>query len=421
MPETTPQVAAGLVTAVADQPPAGWPENGLDLRALHETGWRPVPFREFVLKMHGRCDLACSYCYVFQMADTSWRHKPAVISPEVISQTAGRIGGYAGRHGLRSVRVVLHGGEPLLAGVDRISATAAALRRALPPGTQLDLRMQTNGVRLTGPVLRRLLDERIAISVSLDGDRATHDRHRQDRRGQGSFDRVTAALRRLAAEPFRPLFAGLLCTIDVTSDPVRTYLALREFGPPVVDFLLPHGNWTAPPPGRAVHSPATPYADWLIAAFEQWYQEPAQPMRVRLFDEIITLLLGGQGQLETIGLSPVALLVIDTDGTLEQVDSLKSAYDGAPATGLNVFEHDLDAAMRSPVIAARQIGLAALADQCRACPVVQICGGGYYPHRFQAGRGFRQPSVYCPDLLRLIRHIDRRLAADLGQRMAGQP
>jgi uncharacterized protein len=420
VPETSPRVAAGLVIAPADQPPSGWPENGLDLRALYETGWRPVPFREFVLKMHGRCDLACSYCYVFQMADSSWQQKPAVISPAVISQAASRIGSYASRHGLHSVRVVLHGGEPLLAGVDRISRTAAALRKCLPPGTQLDLRMQTNGVRLSGPVLQRLLDEQIAISVSLDGDRGTHDRQRRDRRGQGSFDRVAVALRQLTAAPFRPLFAGLLCTIDVTSDPVRTYQALREFEPPVVDFLLPHGNWTSPPPGRAVHSPATPYADWLIAAFEQWYREPAQPTRVRLFDEIITLLLGGRGQLETIGLSPVALLVIDTDGSLEQVDSLKSAFDGAAATGLNVFEHDLDEAMRSPAIAARQIGLAALADQCRACPVVRVCGGGYYPHRFQAGRGFRQPSVYCPDLLQLIRHIDRRLAVDLSQRVAAQ-
>jgi uncharacterized protein len=100
---------------------------------------------------------------------------------------------------------------------------------------------------------------------------------------------------------------------------------------------------------------------------------------------------------------------------MEQVDTLKSVFHGAPATGLNVFDHDFDAALELPAITARQIGLAALADQCQACPVVRVCGGGYYPHRYRAGHGFREPSVFCPDLLRLITHIDRRVAADLAR------
>src|SRR6266566_6361340 len=27
--------------------------------------WTPHPFRQFILKIHGRCDLSCDYCYVF--------------------------------------------------------------------------------------------------------------------------------------------------------------------------------------------------------------------------------------------------------------------------------------------------------------------------------------------------------------------
>ena len=82
-----------------------------------------------------------------------------------------------------------------------------------------------------------------------------------------------------------------------------------------------------------------------------------------------------------------------------------------------MFDHDFDAALAEPAIAARQIGLAALGDQCQACPVVRICGGGYYPHRYRAGHDFREPSVFCPDLLRLIAYIDRRVAADRTSRV----
>ena len=41
----------------------------LDGEATMADGWRPVPLYEFIIKIHGRCDLACDYCYMFEMAD----------------------------------------------------------------------------------------------------------------------------------------------------------------------------------------------------------------------------------------------------------------------------------------------------------------------------------------------------------------
>ena len=80
------------------------------------------------------------------------------------------------------------------------------------------------------------------------------------------------------------------------------------------------------------------------------------------------------------------------------------------AAGLDVFRHSFDEALRHPGVAARQAGAAALAAQCRACPLLRVCGGGHYAHRYRAGHGFRNPSVYCADLQRLIRHVAARLA-----------
>jgi uncharacterized protein len=28
---------------------------------------------EFIVKVHSRCDLSCDYCYMYEMADQSWR------------------------------------------------------------------------------------------------------------------------------------------------------------------------------------------------------------------------------------------------------------------------------------------------------------------------------------------------------------
>jgi uncharacterized protein len=42
-----------------------------------------------------------------------------------------------------------------------------------------------------------------------------------------------------------------------------------------------------------------------------------------------------------------------------------------------------------------------------------VCGGGHYAHRYRPGRGFANPSVYCPDLIRLIGHIRERVQIDI--------
>jgi uncharacterized protein len=385
-----------------------WPAS-LDIPALRESGWQPSPFKEFIVKVHSRCDLSCDYCYMYEMADQSWRAQPRAMSPETAEFTARRIAEHASVHELREITLILHGGEPLLAGRDLISGLVTSTRRWAGHGVTVHAAVQTNGVGLSDAYLKLFDELSVSVGVSVDGDADAHDRHRRFPSGRSSYQAVTAALRRLSRFPH--LYGGLLCTVDLHNDPVRTYQALADFGPPKIDFLLPHGTWASPPPGRAPGTADTPYADWLIEVFDDWYPKPRT--RIRLFDEIMHLLLGGLSGSEIVGLAPAQMVVIETDGAIEQEDTLKIAYAGAAATGLHVAQDPLDAALLLPQIVARQIGSQALSDQCRACPVRAVCGGGLYSHRYREGNGFLNPSVYCPDLLALIGHIRDRLEADL--------
>ncbi|MCA2218141.1 FxsB family cyclophane-forming radical SAM/SPASM peptide maturase [Jidongwangia harbinensis] len=394
-----------------------WPHEALNVTELHEKGWRPTAFREFVLKVHQRCNLACDYCYVYELADQTWRDRPRVMAPAVWQAAANRIAEHARRHHLRRVTVILHGGEPLLAGPDRLLRLTADLRAAMPDGCRLSVGMQTNGVALDERTLTRLADDGITIGVSVDGSPADHDRHRTFANGTGSHAAVDRALRLLGSPPFQPSFAGLLSLVDPSTDPVPTFEALLRYQPPAVDLLLPHANWATPPDRRP--GSATPHGDWLVAVFDRWYDAPRRETRIRLFEEVMSLLLGGSSRSEQVGLSPVAVAVVESDGAIEQVDSLKSAYPGACATGRNVRTDSFDAVLRHPAVAARQIGAEALCDGCRSCPVSAVCGAGHYAHRYRPGDGFRNPSVYCADLQVLIRHVHRRMTADLS-RLAGR-
>jgi uncharacterized protein len=387
-----------------------------DVAALLADGWRPVPFREFVVKIHSRCDLSCDYCYVYEMADQSWRDRPKQMSRNTADQTARRLGEHVTGHGLGEITLVLHGGEPLLAGPDLISYLVTAVRDAVRSEVMVRATVQTNGVRLDDRYLALFDRLGVRVGVSLDGAADAQDRHRRFAGGRGSHAAVTAGLRQLAGERYRHLFSGLLCVIDLENDPLDTYAALLQFEPPSVDFLLPHGSWASPPPGRITGSPDTPYADWLIAIFDRWYREPRTA--VRLFTEVMRLLLGGTSEVEAVGLAPVSLLVIETDGAIEQVDTLKSAFHGAPQTGLHVARDSFDAALLLPEVAARQAGHRALSVKCQECAIRRVCGGGLYAHRYSPGTGFANPSVYCPDLMRLIKHIRQTMESDIAQRIA---
>jgi uncharacterized protein len=282
----------------------------------------------------------------------------------------------------------------------------------VPAGTDVQLTIQTNGVLLDEELLQLFAQHRVRVGISLDGTGAANDRHRRRADGRTSHPDVIRALKLLGTKSYRPLFAGLLATIDLANDPVETYRVLRDFRPPTIDFLLPHANWSRPPPRPAGRS-AAPYADWLLAIFDAWYAEPAGSTGIRLFDEVIHKLLGGTPATEIIGGAAVSFAVVETDGTIEAPDSLKSAYHGAAVTGLSVATHSFDEALRHPVIAAQQQGQSGLCATCRSCPVVHICGGGQYAHRYHAGAGFGHPSVYCADLMRIISYIGQRVYADL--------
>ncbi|WP_433191096.1 FxsB family cyclophane-forming radical SAM/SPASM peptide maturase [Actinoallomurus sp. CA-150999] len=385
----------------------------LDVGGLLRDGWRPTPFRQFILKIHSRCNLACDYCYMYEMADQGWRDQPRRMTRATISLITSRIAEHVRTHRIPEIDLVLHGGEPLLAGVELIRYAVTSLRSSVGPETSVNVRVQTNGLLLEAAFLRAFDELGVRVGVSLDGDERGNDRHRRHADGRGSHHEVRAALQRLTASRYRHLFGGLLTTVDLRNDPVATYEALLEFSPPAVDFLLPHGNWDSPPPGLSPAEHATPYGDWLIAVFDRWYGAPIRETRVRLFGEIIRLLLGRASRIESIGLAPVAVVVLETDGSIEQVDTLKSAYPGAAVTGLHVARDSFDAVLRLPSVAARQIGDRALSAQCRGCAVHRVCGAGLYTHRYRAGSGFANPSVYCADLVRLITHVRQVIARDL--------
>lgn len=382
------------------------------------------PFREFVLKVATRCDLACDHCYVYESADTSWRDKPRFMTHDTVRRTAERIAEHASAHRLPAVALVLHGGEPLLLGPARMWETLRTLRSVIENADcAVDIRVHTNGVRLTNEYCELFREHRVRVGVSLDGDHAATDRHRRFANGASSHMQALRAVT-LLRDVYPDVYAGVLCTIDIRNDPVAVYEAIRDAAPPRADFLLPHATHSDPP--YRERPTRNEYANWMLAVFDRWNAEN-RPFPIRSFASLLDAFRGLPSGTESLGLDPVDLVVVEADGTLEQTDSLKAAYDGAPTTGFTIAEHSFDEASIHPGFVARRRGLADLCDTCRRCPVVSVCGGGLRTHRYSAPSPatdpvdpFNNPSVYCQDLKELIIGIKTRTQPSVIARVPAQ-
>jgi uncharacterized protein len=354
------------------------------------------------------------------------------MSDETVKAFARNLADYVARVKLDGVIVLLHGGEPLLAGEERIIRFCDTARKALEPlGTSLEFAMQTNGVLLTPRWMEVLGDLGITFGVSLDGDQAANDRHRIDHGGKSSHADVERGLRAIQGSPHRHLFRGFLSVLDVKNDPIATYRYLLSWKPPRLDFLLPEGTHDTPPPGiqggGGVTRRPTPYADWLIPIFDEWFSHPSQT-GIRLFENLIDVLLGGRSQTDGTGEGSFNLFTIETDGAIEDVDLFKAAYPGAPKLSLpsqpppNVFTTSFAELTSWPTVVERhQLNMIeGLCQTCRECPAVEACGGGFVPHRWSNENGFSNPSVYCADLYKLSAHVNRALGIALSPLLAGE-
>jgi uncharacterized protein len=365
----------------------------------------PPVIRCFLLKVASRCNLACDYCYMYEHADQLWRNQPHFMSPEIARSIAMRISEYVAEQRLPDVSVVFHGGEPLLFGAQRLVDMAGEIKRAMPGSTRCDVSLQTNGNLLTAEAVDAFAEADIGVSVSLDGPASINDLHRLTPTGRSSHEQTERALAMLSARP--EIFAGAIAVIDPSTEPrdVLSYFAQHRV--PALDLLLPDATHTRQPQGRDADPDL--YSRWLTRAFDVWFDEfPELP--VRTFDSLLGSVCGLPSPTDAFGLGNVSLLTVETDGSYHDLDVLKITREGRTALGMNVRDHTIAEACTSTAFIehSRLLSLDGLSADCRSCPEVRVCGGGAVPHRY-GDDGFDHPSVYCMELLAMIRHVRRRL------------
>jgi uncharacterized protein len=365
--------------------------------------------RALILKVVERCNLNCSYCYMYNYADQQYVLRPHFMSPNVFQGTMRRVQEYCDARPGHSIKIVFHGGEPML--FDPLEFEKLLIQSESIVNNRIELFMQTNATLVSDAWIRVLHKFRINTSVSLDGPPEVHDEFRIDHRGEGSYARTVAGLHSMIDAELNP---GVLCVINPFRSGLDCYRHFRAIGLRTMNFLFPdisHDFVVAKYGSRE----GTPIADYLIPIFDEWMREDDPSVQIRLFVEAIKVLHGAESSTDALGSQLEDYLVIDTDGSILANDALKACFDGAPEFGLNVMEHSFDDLIKgSSFLYALTRQGTELCEQCTACREKVTCGGGHLPNRFSSTNGFRNPSVWCSDLLKLFDHIRTELKSKCG-------
>lgn len=371
----------------------------------------PLPeLASVILKVAARCNLDCSYCYVFRKEDSTWKQRPAAMSDEVFDRVLARMRRHCALSGQTRLHVHFHGGEPFLVGARKFDRWCAQLREELKDLVTLELGIQTNGTLLDSEWAEVLLKHGVEVGISIDGNQALHDRFRVDHAGRGSYDRVVRGLRVLQDHgiPF-----GVLTVLQPGADSLSLHEHHVSLGCRRITYLLPdytHDNVTAI---RQLYGP-TPCADFLIPIFDHWWTKGTMELQIRDLWNIARIIMGGASRIETFGNRPPRYVFVESDGDIEGLDCLRSCKEGMAGMGLNVARNDFSDILDTNTMHADAIfhGVP-LPQACQSCPERETCAGGYLPHRYSTARGFDNPSVWCADLLKLFAHIRLKLGVSV--------
>jgi uncharacterized protein len=210
------------------------------------------PPRALLLKLTGACDMACSYCYDYDVQ--RW---PGRMSSEI----ARRLINECLQPG-ETLTLMFHGGEPMLRFSQICELVDFASIRASEIGATVRFTIQTNGLHFSAPVIDYLRAHRFAVGVSLDGPREIHDRYRIDHRGSGTFERIADNFRRFPDFMRNEVgYISVLASGDDGESLDQTWRFFSEQG--VLTWkLLP-----ADAEGRASDKPETPQLRAIFVEF----------------------------------------------------------------------------------------------------------------------------------------------------------
>ena len=153
-------------------------------------------FMVAIVKIVGNnCNAHCDYCF-YRSGNKGAQTMSLGLLKNIIGQYAAIFP--------RRAQFIWHGGEPLLAGLPFFEKIIEIQKDVFPKKAKIENCVQTNAILVNNRWASFFRKHRFSVSVSLDGDKISHDQFRKYRDGRGTFDDVLRGIHILRNHQIEP-------------------------------------------------------------------------------------------------------------------------------------------------------------------------------------------------------------------------
>ena len=374
---------------------------------------RPVPLQTLVVNVTNQCNLACTYCYEYgedKIVDTENGTQPKFMSEETARESV--------EFALRESRENTHahitffGGETLMNFPVLKATIAYARRRAAEVGKEIDFSLTTNATLLRPDIIEFLADERVGVTISIDGPEDLQDKFRVFNNGQGSYAMAAPKIKALLARHrARPIGARVTLTRQ-TLDVRRIYQHLFDdlgfwevgFAPvttaPGRDYAISDGGFD-----HLLEQFRGLAADYLEASLQNRHHGFSN---VR---ETLQEIHQGHAKAYPCG-AGIGLMGVSTDGRV----ALCHRFAGSDEHGFGTVKDGVSWEKQQAFLDSHHV---ANKTDCSTCWARPICAGGCYHEANTRYGSTEAPNLHYCDWIRGWTHTCLEIYGELAERNPG--
>jgi uncharacterized protein len=352
-----------------------------------------------IFKLTDFCNQGCNYCY----REDNLVREERIMSDEIIYTTIEKYVKFLKSHdSLRDkAYMIWHGGEPLLAGIDKFKKIMQYEKEI---SEKYDIEflnsVQTNGTLINEEWADFFEVNNFLVGFSLDGPKKVHDIDRKDKGGNSSFDKTLNAINLLKNYNIRLNIISVITNKSyIYVDEIYNFI--KSTGVKDVDFIPCF--WYEDSTTLKDEN----YSKFMKRCLKLWEQDNFKPLIIRflsdVFDKIVALdankgisigceLAGSCGQNFSIGVKGEVC-------PCECLTPINSFYIG------NIMENTFEECVKSKELDIFKSLFNCVSDECFKCEVLDVCSGGCFNRRLPIGHIAHNKDLYCNTRKDIIQEI----------------